>query len=110
LSADWESFAQGIDHVVQFILTYLDFYAQFSNVNKAAAKRHVSRGFRKEYILSSQQNCENLYQEYNFNHDDITANRLLKDLNKQRKKEMKRNSRKHKLRPLKPKSLLEFSS
>jgi hypothetical protein len=46
----------------------------------------MSRGFRKEYIQRSQQNCENLYQEYNFNHDGITANRLLKDLNKQRKK------------------------
>jgi hypothetical protein len=33
-----------------------------------------------------EQNCENFYQEYNFNHNNITANRLLEELNKQRKR------------------------
>jgi hypothetical protein len=54
---------------------------QFSNAIEAAAKRHVPRGFRKAYISRWNQDCENLYQEYNTNHDRATANRLLEDLN-----------------------------
>jgi hypothetical protein len=42
-------------------------------------KRHVPRGFRKAYILGWNQDCENLYQEYNTNHDRATANRLLEE-------------------------------
>jgi hypothetical protein len=47
---------------------------------------HVPRGFRKAYIPGWNQDCENLYQEYNTNHDRATANRLLEELNDQRKR------------------------
>jgi hypothetical protein len=67
----------------QFIPTCSDSYAWFLNAIKAAAKRHVLRGFHKKYIPGWDQNCENLYQKYNFNHDNMTANRLLEELNKQ---------------------------
>jgi hypothetical protein len=73
-SADWQSSA---DHVAQFIPTCSDAYARFSNANKAAAKRNVSRGFRKEFMPG---------WEHNFTHDNITANPLLDELNKQQKK------------------------
>jgi hypothetical protein len=84
-SVDWESFAADIDHVVRFIPACLDSYERFSNAIGAAAKRHVSCGFRKAYIPGLNQDCENLYQKYNTNHDRVTANRLLEELNDQRK-------------------------
>jgi hypothetical protein len=37
--------------------------------------------------------CENLYQEYNTNHDRVTANRLLEELNDQRKRKWEKNGR-----------------
>jgi hypothetical protein len=46
----------------------------------------VPRGFLEQYIPGWEENCENLYQDYNINHDSCTANRLLEELNKQRKK------------------------
>jgi hypothetical protein len=38
--------------------------AWFSTTINAAAKRNMSRGFRKEYIPGWEQNCENLFQKY----------------------------------------------
>jgi uncharacterized protein YukE len=39
----------------------------------------------EENLRSWHQDCENLYQEYNTNHDRDTANRLLEELNDQSK-------------------------
>jgi hypothetical protein len=80
-----DSFAKDIDHVVHFIPASVKSYERFSNAIKAA-KRHIPRGFREKYIPGWEQNCENLYQEYNANHDSTTANRLLEELNKQKKR------------------------
>jgi Reverse transcriptase (RNA-dependent DNA polymerase)/Endonuclease-reverse transcriptase len=85
-AADWESFARDIDHVVQFIPASSNSYERFANAIKAAAKRHVPRGFREQYVPGWDRNCEILYQEYQSNHDTTTATRLLEELNKQRKK------------------------
>jgi hypothetical protein len=57
-SVDWELFAANIDHVVRFIPACSDLYARFSNAIRAAAKRHVSRGFHKAYILGWNQDCK----------------------------------------------------
>jgi Reverse transcriptase (RNA-dependent DNA polymerase)/Endonuclease-reverse transcriptase len=84
--ADWESFAEDIDHVAQFIPARWDCYERFSNAVKAAAKRHIPRGFREQYIPGWDESCENLYQEYNASPDRSTANQLLDQLNTQRKK------------------------
>jgi hypothetical protein len=86
MAADWESFARDIDHVVQFIPASSNSYERFANAIKAAAKRHVPRGFREQYIPGWDRNSEILYQEYQSNHDTTTATRLLEELNKQRKK------------------------
>jgi hypothetical protein len=83
---DWESFAADIDHVVRFISACSVSYERFSKAIRVATKRHVLRGFRKAYIPGWNQDCENLYQEYNINHDRATANRLLEELNESGKK------------------------
>jgi hypothetical protein len=85
-SVDWESFAADIDHVVQFIPAFWDSYKRFSNAIRVAAKRHIPCGFRKTYIRGWNQDCENLYQEYNTNHVRATANHLLEVLKDQRKR------------------------
>jgi hypothetical protein len=82
-SVDWESFAADFEYVVRFITACI----------RAAAKRHVSRGFRKVYIPGWNQDCENLYQQYNTNHERATANRLLEELNDQRKRKWEKRCR-----------------
>jgi hypothetical protein len=62
--ANWKTFVTDIDHVTQFIPACLSAYNRFSNAIIAATKRHISRGFRKEYIPGWEENSENLYQEY----------------------------------------------
>jgi hypothetical protein len=52
--------------------------------------RDVPCGFRKAYTPGWNGDCENLYQEYNTNHDRATANRLLEELNDQRKRKWKK--------------------
>jgi hypothetical protein len=71
-SVYWESFAADFHHVVRFIPAYPDSCERFSNAIRAAEKRHLPRGFRKAYILGWNQDFENLYQEYNTNHDRAT--------------------------------------
>jgi hypothetical protein len=57
----------------------------------AAAKRHIPRGFRKEYIPGWEANCVNLiYQEYQSTHERGLANDLLRELNDQRKQQWER--------------------
>jgi hypothetical protein len=51
-SINWQLFAADIDHVVRFIPACSD-----SNAIRAAAKRHVQRGFRKAYIPGCNQDC-----------------------------------------------------
>jgi hypothetical protein len=70
--ANWETFATDIDHVTQFITACSSAYNR-------------PRGFRKEYIPGWEENCENLYQEYQSTHERGLANDLLRELNDQRK-------------------------
>jgi hypothetical protein len=74
--------------MVQFIPARSSSNGRFLNAIKAAAKRYVPRGFRDLYVPGWKQNCEDLYHEYNTNHETATANRLIEELNKQRKKEI----------------------
>jgi hypothetical protein len=89
-SVDWESFAAEIDHVVRFIPACSDLYERFSNAIRAAAKRHVPRDFRNAYIPGWNQDCDNLYEEYNTNHNRDTANSLLEELNDHKKRKWKK--------------------
>jgi hypothetical protein len=88
--ANWETFAADIDHVTQFIPACSSAYNRFSNAIIAAAKRHIPRGFRNEYIPGWEENCENLYQEYQSTHERGLANDLLRELNDQRKQKWER--------------------
>jgi hypothetical protein len=78
--------ALDFDHVVQFIPARSDTYDRFSNAIIAAAKRHIPRGFRKDYVPGWNERCDDLYDEYNLTHDRPLADQLLQELNDQRKK------------------------
>jgi hypothetical protein len=84
------TFRGDINHVIQFIPTRTDAYNRFSKAIIAGDKRHIPRGFRKDYISGWNDNCEDLYQEYNLTHDRSIANQLLQNLNDQRKKKWER--------------------
>jgi hypothetical protein len=73
--------------IVQLIPACSSSNDRFAKAPIVTAKRHVPRAFREQYYIPGwEENCENLYQDYNINHDSGTANRLLEELNKQRKK------------------------
>jgi hypothetical protein len=52
----------------------------------AAAKRHIQRGYRNQYIPGWNVRYDELYEEYNSSHRSETAANLLQELNDQIKK------------------------
>uniref|UniRef100_A0A1B0D7V9 Uncharacterized protein n=1 Tax=Phlebotomus papatasi TaxID=29031 RepID=A0A1B0D7V9_PHLPP len=74
------------DHVVQFIPAHPGSYERFAKAMFAAAGRHIPRGFRKQYIPGWNENCDELYEEYNATNNNKVAARLLTELDDQRKR------------------------
>jgi hypothetical protein len=72
-----------LDHEVQFIPAVSNSYERFAKAVIAASKRHISCGYRNQYIPSWAQECYDLYNKYNTDHD--RAVRLLEKLNEQRR-------------------------
>jgi hypothetical protein len=86
LRADWKAFADDLDHVIQFILAQSNSYERFAMAVVAAAKRHIPRRYRNQYIQGWNSRCDELYEEYNSSHRSETVANLLQELNDQRKK------------------------
>jgi hypothetical protein len=68
MSELWGLFADDLDQVVFKIYSCVVVLIHASNSLKAAAKRVFPRGFRREYILSVDQDCVELYKDYNSTH------------------------------------------
>jgi hypothetical protein len=68
----------------------LSAYNRFFKRHHRCCKTTLPRGFRKEYIPGWEENCENLYQEYQSTHERGLANDLLRELNDQRKQKWER--------------------
>jgi hypothetical protein len=73
------------DHVIQFIPPESGSYDRFTKPVIAAAKRHIHRGYRNQYILRWDHQCDELYEKFNSDHGKESAVRLLEKLNEQRK-------------------------
>jgi hypothetical protein len=76
--------------VIQFIPARSNSYERFAKAVVAAAKRHIPRGYRNQYIPGWNVRCDELYEEYNSSHRSETAANLLQELNDQRKKKWKK--------------------
>lgn len=50
------------------------------------AKKHIHRGYRKEYIAGWSKESEDLYKEYQESNDHLTSDELLSSLSKTRRK------------------------
>jgi hypothetical protein len=83
--ADWDKLARDLDYVVQFIPAVSNSYERFAKAAIAAAKRHIPRGYRNQYIPGWDQECNDLYNKYNTDRHRDSAVRLLEKLNEQRR-------------------------
>jgi hypothetical protein len=72
--------------LIQFIPAKSNSYERFAKAVVAAAKRHIPRGYRNQYITGWNVRCDEFYEEYNSSHWSETAANLLQELNDQRKK------------------------
>jgi len=58
---------------------------RFIKLIKIAAMKLIPRGHRYSYTLCWSKECKSLFQEYERNGNDVTANRLVRLLNEERK-------------------------
>lgn len=55
--ANWTKFAKELDHLVQWIPAKAGSYERFVGVIKLVEKKHVPRGFRKQFIPGWDETC-----------------------------------------------------
>jgi hypothetical protein len=72
LRADWKAFADDLDHVIQFLPARSNSYKRFAKAVVAAAKRHILRGYRYQYIPVWNVRCDELNEVYNSSHRSET--------------------------------------
>lgn len=82
--ADWAGFRQSIDRNVRWVKPDLTNYERFTGIIMAAAKKHIPRGYRKDYIPAWSSECENLWREYKENGDATIGTKILQTLNEER--------------------------
>ncbi|KAL4083147.1 hypothetical protein QTP88_028477 [Uroleucon formosanum] len=82
--AAWEDYANELDKCIRFIPPKRSNYNRFLGLIIAIAKKHMPRGYRKEYIPGWNELSENLYREYMNGNNDV-ADDLLTSLDEYRK-------------------------
>nr|CAH7736543.1 unnamed protein product [Callosobruchus chinensis] len=60
---NWQGFADHLDKYIDFIPTEPKYYHGFVGAVVAAAKKHIPRGYRREYIPEWNKHCKQLYNE-----------------------------------------------
>ena len=85
--AVWDAFQDELDSLLN--KTQLDpvpdNYDEFVRLVKCAAAKHVPRGYRVEYIPTWDSECTELFDEFQANHNNETADLLVKTLNEKRR-------------------------
>ena len=79
--ADWPEFTKEMDHVIQFVPAGVDYYDRFVKLVKAIAKKHIPRGYRKQYIPGWNDKCNELFRQYTETEDLSLGHELLHELN-----------------------------
>jgi len=62
--ANWESYSRQIDDCIRWIKPKTEKYDRFVGLVIGIAKKHIQRGYRKEYIMGWSQESEELYIDY----------------------------------------------
>lgn len=83
--ADWKEFRKQVDSNLRWIPATCNNFNRFVGVIKAAAKRTIPRGFRKNYIPCWSKETNKLYENYKRYQRPETADELLHHLNVSRK-------------------------
>ena len=58
--ADWFSFKHEMEHVIQFVPVSVNNYDRFVSLVKSIAKKHIPRGYRKQYVPGWNLKCNEL--------------------------------------------------
>ncbi|KAE9523030.1 hypothetical protein AGLY_016661 [Aphis glycines] len=83
--ANWTEFAKELDHLIQWIPAKAECYDRFVGAIKMIAKKHIPRGFRKQFIPGWDETCNELYAEFQRSKDNNIADELINNLNLIRK-------------------------
>lgn len=85
--AAWQKFSNNLDVCVRFIPPTAENYDRFVGATITAAKKHIPRGYRKEYLPGWNEESEKLYQQFEDSGDPESADDLLRslDANRQQK-------------------------
>ncbi|XP_047996338.1 uncharacterized protein LOC125234175 [Leguminivora glycinivorella] len=82
--ADWNAFAGHIEAGIRFIPPTAGNYNRFVGLLLSSAKRHVCRGFRKQYIPGWNRESESLFKTYRETGDCSIGTELLQSLDANR--------------------------
>jgi Reverse transcriptase (RNA-dependent DNA polymerase)/Endonuclease/Exonuclease/phosphatase family len=82
--ADWKSFTKDLDSNIRWIPPSAQNYSRFVGVVISTAKKHIPRGYRKEYIPGWSAESDRLYQEFLQSEDPEIAEDLLYSLDTRR--------------------------
>ncbi|XP_060524498.1 uncharacterized protein LOC132700921 [Cylas formicarius] len=83
--ANWTSFAIELDKCLRWIPPTHKNYDRFIGAVISSAKKHVPRGYRKEYVPGWNENSDRLYQQFLDSGDGEIADELLHSLDKARR-------------------------
>lgn len=83
--ADWNLFSKELDSCIRFIPPHISNYDRYCGMVLAIAKKHIPRGYRKEYIPGWSAESTRLYQEFEESGNTEIADELLKSLDENRK-------------------------
>src|SRR5436190_200869 len=83
--ANWGNFTKRLDDSVRFIKPVIRNYDQNMSLVNHVATQCIPRGFREEFVPGWNQECEDLFADFNANGNQETANLLLNKLDEARK-------------------------
>lgn len=83
--ANWNGFSKQLDDCIRWISPEAKNYNRFTGLLTRIAKKHIPRGYRKEYIPGWSQESEDLYNEYQETNGNLLADELLSSLSKNRR-------------------------
>ncbi|XP_072390744.1 uncharacterized protein [Diabrotica undecimpunctata] len=86
---NWPEFTKELDTCIRFIDPKANNYHRFLGMVISIAKKHIPRGFRKEYIPGWTEESQKLYDEFLKSEDPETGDNLLKSLDSTRLNKLK---------------------
>ncbi|KAG8237340.1 hypothetical protein J437_LFUL014546 [Ladona fulva] len=80
MKAKWDNFKTDLDKSIRFIPTVTSNHSLFVGLVISTAKKHIPRGFCKEYIPGWSETCEKLYDDFLVSGETEVVDDLLNNL------------------------------